>query len=123
MTTPTLENMITIYIKSAAVERLKCGRPCEGTIRNTLVSARRFIRWAEGIGRPTWDTSSDSSSSISTVTASAITPRVIRLYLSSLLSSGMKPISASSFINHLQQLEASGISVGRFRPLLRRKAL
>ena len=45
MTTPTMNKMLKAYLESAAVERLKCGRTNEGTVKNTLVGYRRFMRW------------------------------------------------------------------------------
>ena len=45
MTTPTMNKMLKAYLESATVERLKCGRPNEGTVKNTLVGYRRFMRW------------------------------------------------------------------------------
>lgn len=45
MTIPTLTKMVKVYTESAAVERLKCGKPDEGTVRNTLAGVRQFKRW------------------------------------------------------------------------------
>lgn len=98
MTTPTIKEMQKVYVESAAVERMKCGKPSVGTVRNTLVSIKRFLNWAEGNGSETRISEE--------IPASVITPKTIRQYLTFLLSTGMKPISASSFINHLQQLFA-----------------
>lgn len=109
MTTPTIREMQRVYVESAAVERLKCGKPSVGTVRNTLVSVKRFVNWAEGVGRGTWDRSAEcevQSAERIEVRASAVTPKTMRKYLAFLLSTGMKPISASSFLNHLQQLFA-----------------
>ena len=48
MTTPTMNKMLKVYLESAQVESLKCGRPNEGTVKNTLVGYRRFMRWEIG---------------------------------------------------------------------------
>ena len=44
MTTPTMNKMVKVYLESATVERLKCGKPNEGTVKNTLVGYRRVMR-------------------------------------------------------------------------------
>ena len=111
MTTPTIREMQRVYVESAAVERLKCGKPSVGTVRNTLVSVKRFVNWAEGVGRGTWERRVQSAEcevqrAECEVPASAVTPKTMRKYLAFLLSTGMKPISASSCLNHLQQLFA-----------------
>ena len=43
MTVPTLNKMVKVYLESAIVERLKCGKPNEGTVKNTLVGYRAFM--------------------------------------------------------------------------------
>ena len=45
MTTPTIKKMVKVYVEAAAIERLKCGKPNEGTVRNTLAGVRAFRRW------------------------------------------------------------------------------
>ena len=45
MTTPTITKMVKVYVEAAAIERLKCGKPNEGTVRNTLAGVRAFRRW------------------------------------------------------------------------------
>lgn len=74
---------------------MKCGKPCDATIRNTLAGTRRFLGWMQGCvdeGRA--------------VTASCVTAKQMRKYLTYLLSTGMKSISAISFICQLRQLFA-----------------
>lgn len=56
--------MLNVYIESAAIERLRCGRPSEGTVKNTRVGLRKFQSWASWVVNP----------EISTVETEAKTP-------------------------------------------------
>lgn len=107
MRIPTINQMVKVYVDSARVERLKCGRPSEGTVRNTLVGVRRFMGWAEGIGKGDCAGRADASADEADgVRADVVTAKVIRKYLAHLLTTNIKPVSAMSFVYQLQQLYA-----------------
>ena len=44
MTTPTMDKMLKAYVDAAAIERMKCGRPEKGTVKNTKQGVKRFVR-------------------------------------------------------------------------------
>ena len=94
MTTPTMNKMLKVYLESAAVERLKCGRPNEGTVKNTLVGYRRFMRWMndrrERCGHDRMALDEDFP------LVSIIKPPLIHKYLSDMLKDGTRPITAIS---------------------------
>lgn len=104
MTTPTMNKMVKLYIESASVERLKCGRPSEGTVQNTLSGVRRFLRWLnerrEKLGYERIGFDEDFP------LVSIIKPPLLRKYLADMLKSGVRPVTAMSYINQLQQLFA-----------------
>jgi hypothetical protein len=104
MTTPTMNKMVKLYVESASVERLKCGRPSEGTVQNTLSGVRRFLRWLnerrEKLGYERIGFDEDFP------LVSIVKPPLIRKYLADMLKSGVRPVTAMSYINQLQQLFA-----------------
>ena len=107
MTTPTMNKMIKVYIDAAAIERLKCGKPNEATVRNTMKGVKAFIRWLNdrreqlGYERMAFD---DGFPLVSIVK-----PTMIHKYLSDMLRSGVKPISAMSYVYQLRQLFAKWV--------------
>ena len=110
MITPTLNMMLNVYIESAAIERLRCGRPSEGTVKNTRVGLRKFQSWASWVVNPEISTvETEAKSAAVEISSDIITPKNIRKYLAFLLSSNIKPVSAISFINQLQQLFAKWV--------------
>lgn len=104
MTIPTLTKMVKVYTESAAVERLKCGRPDEGTVRNTLAGVRQFKRWLNqrraALGYETIPFDEDFP------LVSIIKPPLVHKYLAEMLKRGLKPVTAMSYITQLQQLFA-----------------
>lgn len=116
MTTPTIMQMVKTYVQAAAVERLKCGRPNEGTVRNTLSGVRTFARWLnakrdrEGLERFDFAGAfgggrGDASSSTSPL-VSIIRPQLIHGYLADMLERKVKPVTAMSYVTQFQQLFA-----------------
>jgi len=118
MTTPTLDKLVKVYVISAEVERLKCGRPSKDTVTNTLLGVKTFRRWlnerrerqghepflfpiSEKIGN---DDAVCATSDAPLV--SIIKPPLIHRYLSDMLKRGIKPITAVTYIEQLQQLFA-----------------
>ena len=112
---PTFRKTMRSYLESVEVERLKCGRPCKGTVRNTVAGVRRFIRWIndkqEALepqlkrARPTFADRDDANE----LMVSVITPRLLRTYLSDMLKDGVRPISAVSYVHQLRQLFAKWV--------------
>ena len=104
MTTPTITKMVKVYVEAAAVERLKCGKPNEGTVRNTLAGVRAFRRWLNarrerlGYGYIGFDEDFPL--------VSIIKPQLIHSYLADMLGQKMKPVTAMSYLTQLQQLFA-----------------
>lgn len=107
MTVPTLNKMLKVYLVSASVERLKCGRPNEGTVKNTLGGYRAFMRWMndrrERLGRGR--TALDADFPL----VSVIRPPLVHRYLADLLKGGTKPITAVSYLYQLRQLFAKWV--------------
>ena len=107
MTTPTMNKMLKTYLESASVERLKCGRPNEGTVKNTLVGYRRFMRWMndrrERCGHDRMALDEDFP------LVSIIKPPLIHKYLSDMLKNGTRPITAISSLYQLRQLFAKWV--------------
>ena len=107
MNIPTLTKMVKVYVVSAEVERLKCGRPGKDTVANTLLGVKTFKRWlndrreSQGFDRIGFDESFPL--------VSIIKPALIHNYLSDMLKSGVKPITAMSYIEQLQQLFAKWV--------------
>ena len=102
-----MNKMRKVYLESVSVERLKCGRPNEGTVKNTLVGYRRFMRWMndrrERQGHDRIPSDEDSP------LVSVIRPALIHKYLSDLLKDGTKPITAISYLYQLRQLFAKWV--------------
>ena len=117
MTVPTISKMVKVYADSALVERLKCGRPSDCTVRNTMTGVRRFIRWLNerrrvkgfapfdsGIG--TFDSVFESDGS---PLVSIVKPQLIHRYLAYLLKSNVNPITAMSSVYQFRQLFAKWV--------------
>ena len=104
MTTPTLNRMVKAYVESAMVERLKCGRPGKSTVRNTLSGVRRFVRYLnerrEKLGYERIGPGEDFP------LVSIVKSPLIHRYLADLLKSGVRPVTAVSYLNQLRQLFA-----------------
>ena len=96
MVTPTLTQLTDCYLEAAAIEQLKTGKPSRLTIRNTLSGIRHYREWLRNSGEVTSDEDS----------LSQLTPKTLRSYLSSMILSGIRPISALSFVMQLRQLFA-----------------
>ena len=107
MTVPTITKMVKVYVDSATVERLKCGRPGEGTVKNTLAGVKVFRRWLNGrrerLGYAYIGFDEDFP------LVSIVTPKLIHAYLADLLKGGMKPVTAMSYLNQFQQLFAKWV--------------
>ena len=107
MTTPTMNKMLKVYLESAQVESLKCGRPNEGTVKNTLVGYRRFMRWVndrrERCGHDRMALDEDFP------LVSVIKPPLIHKYLADMLKDGTRPITAISSLYQLRQLFAKWV--------------
>ena len=107
MTTPTITKMVKVYVDSATVERLKCGRPGKGTVQNTLAGVKVFRRWLnerrEKLGYAYIGFDEDFP------LVSIITPKLIHTYLADMLKGGVKPVTAMSYLNQFQQLFAKWV--------------
>ena len=104
MTTPTITKMVKVYVEAARIERLRCGKPNEGTVRNTLNGVRLFRRWLnerrERLGYSYIGFDEDFPN------VSIIKPQLIHQYLSDMLSRKIKPVTALSYLTQFQQLFA-----------------
>ena len=104
MNIPTLNKMVKVYLVSAEVERLKCGRPGKGTVRNTLLGVKRFRRWInarrERLGQEYIGFDEDFPR------VSIIKPPLIHKYLADMLKEGTNPLTAMTYVSQLQQLFA-----------------
>lgn len=127
MTTPTLDKMVKVYVVSAEVERLKCGRPSKNTVANTLLGVKTFRRWLNerrirsGHNPFTFQVSDKSddndtildhgaeATSSDAPLVSIIKPPLIHRYLSEMLKQGVKPITAMTYIEQFQQLFAKWV--------------
>ena len=107
MTVPTLNKMVKAYLEAAMVERLKCGRPNENTVKNTLVGYRAFMRWLndrrERNGQERMPLDEDFP------LVSIIKPTLIHRYLADMLKDGTRPITAISSLYQLRQLFAKWV--------------
>jgi len=107
MTVPTITRMVKVYVDAAAIERLKCGRPNERTVRNTLAGVRSFRRWLNerrtslGYGRIGLDEDFPL--------VSIVTPQLVRNYLCDMLRRNVRPVTAVSYLTQLQQLFAKWV--------------
>ena len=104
MITPTMNKMIRVYEDSAQVERLKCGRPSESTVRNTLAGVRVFMRWINETRLSKGYAYMGLDDNFPLV--SIIKPQLIHQFLSDLLKRDIRPITAMSYVNQLRQLFA-----------------
>lgn len=104
MTVPTMTKMLKVYVDSAIVERLKCGRPGEGTVRNTITGLRAFRRWLnerrERLGYGAIGLDEDFP------LVSIVRADILRAWLTDMLKKGVKPITAMSYVGQLRQLFA-----------------
>ena len=107
MTIPTITKMTKVYVDAATVERLKCGRPSEGTVQNTLAGIKVFRRWLnerrERLGYAYIGFDEDFP------LVSIVTPKLIHTYLAEMLKGGVKPVTAMSYLNQFQQLFAKWV--------------
>ena len=109
---PTFKKMIQVYKASVRVEQLRCGKPGKGTVRNTITGVRHFTKWVveheeslKGMinrHRPICPDPED----MNPLLVSIVTPKIIRRYLSDMLTDGVLPISAMSYVSQLRQLFA-----------------
>lgn len=104
MTTPTIPMMLKVYLRSAEIEYLKCGRPSKGTIRNTICGVRVFIAWLNGkrVSKGLPYKNLDDNFPL----VSIIKPVLIHKFLADLLHMEIKPITAMTYISQLRQLFA-----------------
>ena len=107
MTVPTMNKMVKVYLESAIVERLKCGKPNGGTVKNTLVGYRAFMRWMNRRREKTGQERMSLTDDFPLV--SVIRPPLIHKYLADMLKEGKRPISAISSIYQLRQLFAKWV--------------
>ena len=89
--TPTINEVMHCYEAVAKAERMKCGSPCEATVKNTLKGTRHLCR-AAGIGL-------DAS-------VSAFTRQKIEQAVICFISRGNSRVSAWSFVCQLRALFA-----------------
>jgi len=88
---PTIEEVMTRYKAVAKIERMKCGRPCEATVWNTVKGSRNVCRAAR--------LSTDSPVSV-------LTRKCIDEALMSFVARGIARISAWTFVCQLRALFA-----------------
>ncbi len=113
--------MVKVYVEAASIERLKCGKPNEGTVRNTLCGVRMFRRWlnmrreSRGFETFAFPVSTDCSEaqtqnySDDSPLVSIIKPQLIHSYLAEMLKNNVKPVTAMSYVTQLQQLFAKWV--------------
>ena len=109
---PTFRKMVKVYQASVRVERLRCGKPGKGTVRNTITGVRHFTKWVaehedslKGMVSRYRPINPDPED-LNPLLVSIVTPKVIRRYLSDMLTDGVLPISAMSYVSQLRQLFA-----------------
>ena len=102
MTTPTMDKMLKAYVDAAAIERMKCGRPEKGTVKNTKQGVQRFVRWMNERRLKNGYDYKDLEDGFPLV--SVIKPALIHKYLADLLKGGTRPITAMTYIYQLRQL-------------------
>lgn len=117
-----MNKMLKVYADAASVERLKTGKPSEGTVCNTYGGFRRFRQWLNE-RRTARGFTPFSSTKCEVLRAecnleecdpdsplvSIIKPQLIHQYLADLLKSGTKPVTAMSYLYQLQQLFAKWV--------------
>ena len=88
---PTIDEVITKYKAIAKLERLKCGKPCEGTVWNTIKGSRNVCRAARlNLDSP----------------ITALTRKCIDEALMVFVARGVERISAWTFVSQLRALFA-----------------
>ena len=91
MKIPTMNKMIKVYVEAASIERLKCGRPTERTVKNTEAGYRIFRHWLNerrvSLGYERIGMDEDFP------LVSIIKPTLIHKYLADLLKSEIKPVT------------------------------
>ena len=102
MTTPTMDKMLKAYMDAAAIERLKCGRPEKGTVKNTKQGVKRFVRWMNERRLKNGYEYKELDDGFPLV--SVVKPSLIHKYLADLLKGGTRPITAMTYIYQLRQL-------------------
>ena len=102
MTTPTMDKMLKAYVDAAAIERMKCGRPEKGTVKNTKQGVKRFVRWMNERRLKNGYEYKELDDGFPLV--SVVKPTLIHKYLADLLKSGTRPITAMTYIYQLRQL-------------------
>lgn len=104
MRTPTMTRMLKVYIDAARIERLKCGKPGVGTVRNTCCGFNAFRRWLnerrDRLGYSRIGFEEDFP------LVSIIKPKLIHQYLTDMLKAGTRPITAIAYLNQLRALFA-----------------
>lgn len=107
MTIPTMNKMAKVYAYAATIERVKCGRPNERSVQNTMKGFRRFRGWLnthrERLGYERIGFEEDFP------LVSIIKPQLIHEYLAEMLNTGVKPVTAVSYMNQLQSLFAKWV--------------
>ena len=101
---PTINKVVRVYLESATIERLKCGKPGAGTVGNTRAGVRKFLQYVET--RELLGDKYKSEDLVGNIPISYITPRIVRKYLALLLKDGVKPVSAVSYVQQFRQLFA-----------------
>ena len=102
MTTPTMDKMLKVYLEAAAIERMKCGRPEKGTVKNTVHGVKRFVRWMNERRIKLGHEYKDLDDGFPLV--SVVKPSLIHRYLADLLNAGTRPITAMTYVYQLRQL-------------------
>ncbi len=102
-----MNKMVRVYVDSAKVERLKCGRPGVRTVRNTVNGVKTFLRWLnnrrEKLGYERIGFDEDFP------LVSIIKPPLIHRYTAEMLGLGIKPITVLSYVGQLRQLFAKWV--------------
>lgn len=104
MIIPTMNKMVKVYVDAASIERIKCGRPTEGTVRNTLQGVATFVRWMNENRLRKGLAYRELEDDFPLV--SVVKPPLVHQYLADLLRRGVKPITAVSYVCQLRQLFA-----------------
>ena len=107
MSVPSMDKMMKAYIESASIERLKCGRPGDATVKNTLAGFRRFMRWIRA--RAEKRSAECAASGGEYPPVSIVRSALIHKYLADMLKDGTRPITAVSSLYQLRQLFAKWV--------------
>ena len=100
MTTPTMDKMLKAYVDAAAIERMKCGRPEKGTVKNTKQGVKRFVRWMNERRLKNGYEYKELDDGFPLV--SVVKPSLIHKYLADLLKGGTRPITAMTYVYQLR---------------------